>query len=262
MGSGSNGRSLGGVGVYGQGDTHAGVFGGSISGDGVSGDSSRGRGVFGLILDISSTGSGVMGVGAQNVGVFGISNDTGVIVLGGFLAGFFFGDVHVTGNLSKGGGGFSIDHPLEPANRTLHHSFVESPERKNVYDGIVVCNRRGEAVVRLPKWFEALNEDFRYQLTPIGGPAPDRHIAGEAKDNRFKIGGGTPGLKVSWQVTGLCQDPRAKAHPLVVEKRNPIGERGRYLHPGEHGKPAETSFARDILNEARKLLGERSRRER
>lgn len=256
-GSGSNGSNLGGVGVYGHGDTNVGVLGVSVSGRGVSGDSNKGPGVFGS----SSTASGVIGLSSQSVGVFGISNGTGVIGWGGDQAALFIGDVEITGNLTKGGGGFSIDHPLDPANRTLQHSFVESPERKNVYDGVAVCNRRGEAVVRLPKWFETLNSDFRYQLTPIGGPAPDLHIAGEVKDNKFTIGGGTPSLRVSWQVTGVRQDPWAKAHPLVVEERKTAAKRGRYLHPEEYGKSAKTSFLREIFDEARKLLSARARQE-
>ena len=36
-----------------------------------------------------------------------------------------FGDLSITGSLSKGGRGFKIDHPLEPDKKYLHHSFVE-----------------------------------------------------------------------------------------------------------------------------------------
>ena len=50
---------------------------------------------------------------------------------------YFYGDVSITGSLSKGGGGFKIDHPLEPDKKFLSHSFVESPDMKNVYDGNV-----------------------------------------------------------------------------------------------------------------------------
>ena len=258
-GSGSNGRRLGGVGVFGEGDTNTGVRGASRSGNGVSGDSNRGAGVFGSSTNVS----GVIGLSTQNVGVLGVGAITGVIGAGvaGGQAALFLGDVQITGNLSKGGGGFSIDHPLDPANRTLHHSFVESPERKNVYDGIAVCNRRGEAVVRLPKWFEALNADFRYQLTAIGGPAPDLHVASEVTDNKFTIGGGAPGLRVSWQVTGVRQDPWAKAHPLVTEEKKARGQRGRYLHPEEHGKSADANSLSAIADQARQLLDEQTQQE-
>ena len=85
----------------------------------------------------------------ENVGLLGISNGTGIIAAGGPDAGFFFGNVSVTGSISKGGGGFTIDHPLDPANRYLRHSFVESAEMKNLYDGIAVCDSNGEAAVLL-----------------------------------------------------------------------------------------------------------------
>ena len=50
------------------------------------------------------------------------------------------GNVDVIGTLSKGGGSFKIDHPLDPANKYLYHSFVESPDMKNMYDGNVTTD--------------------------------------------------------------------------------------------------------------------------
>jgi hypothetical protein len=238
-GTGSNGRRLGGVGVQGESDTSTGVFGTSISGTGVSGDSNDGIGVSGF----SQTRAAVLGLSSQGTGVLGVSNDVGVVALGGELAGLFFGDVRITGSLFKGGGGFEIDHPLVPADKYLRHSFVESPDRKNVYDGIATCNRRGEATVTLPKWFDALNADFRYQLTPIGASAPDLFIAEEIKDQRFRIAGGSAGLKVSWQVTGIRCDPWAEANPLHVEERKPRKDKGRYLHPEAHGLSGDRGVA-------------------
>lgn len=146
-------------------------------------------------------------------------------------AGYFDGNVHVAGTLTKSAGSFKIDHPLDPANRYLMHSFVESPDMKNVYDGVIELDEMGEAWVELPTYFDALNRDFRYQLTPIGGPAPGLYVAREVEDNRFQIAGGEPGLKVSWQVTGIRQDPYAEAHRIPVEPMKPEGERGTYLHP-------------------------------
>ncbi len=155
---------------------------------------------------------------------------------GGFAA-YLDGPVYVSGYLTKAGGGFTIDHPLDPTNKTLTHSFVESPDMMNVYNGNVLLDARGEATVELPEWFEALNRDFRYQLTPIGGPGPSLHVAEEVKGNRFKIAGGSPGLKVSWQVTGIRQDPWANAHRIVVEQAKPADQRGTYLHPEAYGQP-------------------------
>ncbi|HEV3077599.1 MAG TPA: hypothetical protein VHB47_24475 [Thermoanaerobaculia bacterium] len=239
-GAGSNGHGLGFTGVEGESD----------SGTGVLGVSSSGRGVVGN----SDTGVAVVGIGAQNIGVAGISDGIGVLGVGGQAA-EFIGAVNVTGTLTKGGGGFLIDHPLEPANRTLCHSFVESPDMKNVYDGIAECDQRGEAVVELPDWFEALNASFRYQLTPIGAAAPHLHIAAEVSENRFKIAGGSVGLKVSWQVTGIRQDAWARAHRLAVEREKTPAQRGRFLHPEEHGKPVEDGVHHHLAALAHSDLG-------
>jgi hypothetical protein len=78
----------------------------------------------------------------------------------------------------------------------MNHSFVESPEMKNVYDGVAVLDANGEASVMLPDWFEALNEGFRYQLTPVGAPAPQLHVADEIAHAQFRIAGGVPGQRV------------------------------------------------------------------
>ncbi len=113
----------------------------------------------------------------------------------------------------------------------------------NVYNGNIVLDTNGEAWVELPEWFEALNRDCRYQLTPIGGPGPNLYIAQEVRDNRFQIAGGTPGLKVSWQVTGIRRDPYAEANRTVVEEDKPPQERGTYLHPQAYGQPETRGLA-------------------
>ena len=127
-------------------------------------------------------------------------------------------DLNVGGSLSKAGGGFKIDHPLDPENKYLWHSFVESPDMKNVYDGVVELDSAGEAEVELPEWFEALNRDFRYQLTPVAAPAPNLHVSQEVSSNRFYIAGGAPKMKVSWQVTGIRQDDYANTHRIPIEE--------------------------------------------
>ena len=110
---------------------------------------------------------------------------------------------------------------------------------KNVYDGVRSLDQAGEAWVPLPKWFEALNGDFRYQLTAIGAPMPTLHIAQEISGNRFKISGGLPGRKVSWQVTGIRQDAYAQAHRIQVEEEKPELAKGTYLHPELYGQLEE-----------------------
>jgi len=185
-----------------------------------------------------ASGTGVIGE-AENgnlaIGVWGISSSG--------VAGQFSGNVNVTGSLSKSGGSFKIDHPIDPANKYLYHSFVESPDMKNIYDGVVKLDAQGQAVVQLPAWFGALNREFRYQLACIGGFAPV-YIAEEISENRFKISGGKPGMKVSWMVTGIRQDAWANAHRIAVEEDKPMQERGYYLHPELYGQPPSNSTDR------------------
>ncbi|MCD4820319.1 MAG: hypothetical protein K8S23_16700 [Candidatus Cloacimonetes bacterium] len=152
------------------------------------------------------------------------------------------GDVEIIGNLSKSGGSFLIDHPFDPANKYLSHSFVESPDMMNVYNGNVILDNKGETVVELPHYFETLNMEFRYQLTPIGASAPNLYIAEKISGNKFKIAGGKSGLEVSWQVTGIRNDPYAKAHRIQVEKDKPAHEKGKYLHPKFYGQGEEKAM--------------------
>mgnify|MGYP006288106603 FL=1 len=129
------------------------------------------------------------------------------------------GDVDITGDFSVSGDkAFRIDHPLDPENKWLYHSCVESSERLTTYSGNVILDENGEATVEFPDWFEALNKDFRYQLTPIGGPSPSLHIAQKVKNNKFSIGGGCPGLEVSWQVTAVRNDKHARENPFKAER--------------------------------------------
>jgi len=152
-------------------------------------------------------------------------------------------DLTVTSSLSKPSGSFKIDHPLDPEHKILYHSFVESPDMKNVYDGVATLDADGQAWVVLPAYFEALNKDFRYQLTAIGAPAPSLYIAQEVRGNRFQIAGGKPGGKISWQVTGIRQDAFAEKHRIQVEVEKPVGEQGYYLYPEAYGQPEEKGVA-------------------
>ena len=147
--------------------------------------------------------------------------------------------MHVSGDLSASGSKpFRIDHPLDPENKYLYHYALESPQVLNMYRGNVVLDASGEAWVELPDYFHAINKDFHYQLTCVGGFAPV-HIAQEIENNRFKIAGGTPGLKVSWTVTGVRSDPYLERYGAPVEKLKPEDEQGRYLHPELYGMPVE-----------------------
>ena len=195
--------------------------------------------------DIGAGGFGVLAVGGTSRGA-GNRGGSGILAAPGEgldgasngLAGDFRGDVEVSGNLSKGGGSFKIDHPLNPQNKYLYHSFVESPDMMNIYNGNVVTGGNGDATIELPAYFEALNRDFRYQLTVIGTFA-QAIVADEIKDNRFTIKTSAANVKVSWQVTGIRQDPYANMNRIKVEEDKPERERGLYLHPEAFNQPGE-----------------------
>jgi hypothetical protein len=211
------------------------------NGRAIEGNSVAGNGMHGL--SSSGTASGVFGENsAQGFGIAGRTNGSGDAVFGDNLnpagrAGYFNGNVRVQGTLTKAAGAFEIDDPVDPANKILDHSFVESPDMMNIYNGNVTLNDKGEAVVQMPGYFQALNQDFRYQLTAIGAPGPNLYIAEEIANNRFKIAGGQPGSKVSWQVTGIRHDPYAVQNRIPNEIDKPADQQGMYLHPELYGQP-------------------------
>jgi len=198
----------------------------------------------------STGGAGVQALGSANDGVAGTSGDGiyatnpdgGTAATGGY-AGYFSGDINVTGAVYAGTKDFRIDHPTDPANKYLLHASVESSEMMNIYSGNATLDGSGQAVVQLPAWFEAVNGDFRYQLTSIGAPGPGLYIAQKISGNRFKIAGGSAGSEVSWQVTAVRHDAYAKAYPLIVEQEKGAKERGHYIHPELYGAPKEQGIA-------------------
>jgi len=111
----------------------------------------------------------------------------------------------------------------------------------NVYNGNLVLGPDGSAWVEMPDWFEALNRDFRYQLTAIGAPGPNLYVAEKMTDSRFKVAGGAAGLEVSWQVTGIRQDAYANAHRIPVEELKSDKDRGLYLNAEAFGLPENMS---------------------
>jgi hypothetical protein len=216
---GVNNSASGGFGVYGQANNSAGF--------GVAGVNTAGYGLNGFN---KSTGEGISFAGPTLL-IAAFNGTTGLFNLDNSGNGWFAGNLNVTGRLTKGSGSFKIDDPLDPAHKYLSHSFVESPDMKNVYDGVSVLDAHGSAWVTLPDYFEALNRDFRYQLTAIGTPAPNLYIAKKVSGNRFKIAGGKPHGEVSWQVTGIRHDAYADAYRIPVEEEKPLQEQGHYLHP-------------------------------
>lgn len=174
------------------------------------------KGVQGLASATTGEIRGVEGIasgtGGTKIGVYGSAS-------GGTTnwAGYFQGNVEVTGTLTKSKDELMVDHPLDPENKYLVHSGVNSNEMKNFYDGVVILDNNGKASVRLPDWFEALNTDFRYQMTAIGNPCPNLYISKKISNNGFEIAGGEPNAEISWQVTGIRKDSYALKNPIVQE---------------------------------------------
>ncbi len=206
--------------------------------------STDGRGVYGLASAItgftyggwfesaSSNGRGVVGrtlaLSGMTFGVYGISSSIdgyGVYSEGRFAA---------TGTKA-----FQIDHPLRPETHYLNHFCAESPEPQNFYNGVVVLDARGEAWVQLPDYFEAINRNPRYILTPVGAPMPNLHVAQKIQGNRFKIAGGVPGGEVSWEVKAIRNDRWVQEYGYETEQEKEDEIKGKYLHPELYGQPKE-----------------------
>jgi hypothetical protein len=232
----------------------------------------NGVGVDGIGQNSASTGTssarGVQGAAFSNdaycmgVGAYGNPFTTGPVTSYGIVAnatggttnysGYFFGDVYVGGSLSKASGTFKIDHPQDPENKYLYHSFVESPEMMNIYNGNITTDGSGVAVVTLPDYFQALNQDFRYQLTVIGTFA-QAIVSKEISANQFEVKTSVPNVKVSWQVTGVRHDAYANANRVVpVVDKEPYNK-GKYLNPKELGKSESLRIGSDVS----KAVGQR-----
>jgi hypothetical protein len=232
-----------GIGVYALADattgTTAGIRGQSASSSGIglwglassaTGDTT---GVYGKVN--SPTGTGVHGFAGSATGVnYGVYGETANLSDG-------FGVYSVGDSATTGLKLFQIDHPLDPANRFLNHFSAEGPEPYLVYRGTVTLNQLGAAAVDLPDYFESINRDPQYQLTPIGAPA-NLYIAQEVVNNRFIIAGGEPGMKVCWTVTAVRNDAFVQRYGVKQEPIKTQAQRGRYLHPELYNQPASRAI--------------------
>jgi hypothetical protein len=120
----------------------------------------------------------------------------------------------------------TVDHPLDPVNKTLSHTAVQAPEMTTQYDGTVVTDERGEATIYLPAYAEAFSGDFRYQLTPIADRPVVATVVRELEEGSFTLRTDAPATKVCWQVSGKRHDAWARKNRLVAEADKP-GEEQR-----------------------------------
>ena len=188
--------------------------------------------------------TGVFGEGATAVRASGETYGVLAIHNGGLTGygGWFSTRVHITGDLDVSGTkNFKIDHPFDPSGSYLVHAAVESSEVLNQYSGTIVLDENGRATIELDHWFSEINTDLRYQLTAVGAPAPNLHIAQEVVDNRFVVAGGSPGLKVSWQITARRNDAYMQQYPFRAEEPKTGIENGTYLCPECHDQPESAS---------------------
>jgi hypothetical protein len=204
--------------------TNPGIWSAAVRGQ------NNGTGGYGIGVWGSQDGSGwgVYGTSVSGIGVYGCASATsgyGVYSGGRFAA---------TGTKS-----FQIDHPLHPETHYLNHFCTECPEPMNAYSGVVTLDARGEAWVQLPDYFEAINRDPRYTLTPIGAAMPNLHVAVEIQGNRFKIAGGVPGKKVSWEVKAIRNDLWVQRYGYQTEQEKEDAIKGKYLNPELYGQPKE-----------------------
>lgn len=242
-------NNTGGTGVQGETDSKAafgvsGVnYGGSGSGDaiGVIGIGNAGTGVWGQTTNgekyavygkNGSTGTTHNNIGVGGEGYVGVYGKT---TSGGY-------GVYSDGELgSSGTKSFIIDHPSDPENKMLKHYCMESPEVLNLYRGNIILDQNGEAVVTLPDYFESINTNFSYNLTPIGA-AVNLYIKEKINNGQFKIAGGNPNMEVSWTVYAERNDKYVQKYPnakaVEVEKR----QKGTYIHPELYGQPKEKSM--------------------
>jgi hypothetical protein len=225
-------------------------------------NSTDGYGVYGVATATGLTityGGYFESLATGGRGVFGAGPGYGVLGEGG---GFPFPfAVYAVGNLGASGSKpFRIDHPDDPGNKYLLHYAAESPEVINFYSGKATLDAAGQVAIDLPLYFARINRDPRYTLTAMGAPMPMLHIAEEIDESAltagaasepgegvpvcsFRIAGGTPGGKVSWEVKALRNDRWVQRHGAPVEMDKPALEKGTYQHPDLYGQPPEKGMS-------------------
>lgn len=262
---GTSTRAGDGIGIVGVGNaTQTYTLPPTISGTGGAGVAGTGTkiGVFGHAVD--NNGYGVYSSG--NLHATGtITSDQPIIAPRGIITDVFVVDENgmtVDGSLmaqsitaagdlmASGTKNFIIDHPNDPANKYLKHASVESNEILNLYRGTATFNAFGEAVIDLPDYYDAINRNPSYQLTPIGAAMPNLFIAEEVNHGRFMIAGGEPGKKVSWTITAERNDVYLQRNPQIRDMVVDKGEnRGKYLIPEVYGRGAKSEIMKHKLAE-------------
>jgi hypothetical protein len=214
------------------------------------GQSSGTRGIVGLSLLANNNSIGINGqyIGGGNIdaiGVLGLANSNvnwgyGVFGQGNWRALYGNGNFAVTGTKA-----FQIDHPFDPENKFLLHYCLESPEVLNMYRGTITLDENGDAYIELPNYFNAININFSYHLTPMGASMPNLYIAEEINQKGiFKVSGGIPNKKISWTVYAERNDEWIKQNPFSksIELDKKPHEKGKYLRPELYNQPNDKAI--------------------
>lgn len=218
---GSNLRTNGGLGIEG------------IGFNGTAGETNyqQGFGIYGENYDANTPAGN--GIGVAGKGYWGVVGEDRY--LGAQIGAY---GVLANGDLgSNGVKSFVIDHPLDPDNKFLKHFSIESNEVINMYRGNATFDANGETVVEMPSYFNAINQNFSYQLTCVGGYA-NIYVKEKLVDGKFKIAGGYEGLEVSWVVYAERNDPYLQQYPFhkIVEQEKTERQKGKYMMPALYGK--------------------------
>jgi hypothetical protein len=225
---GNNLRNNGGAGVLGNG------FNGVL---GIS-NQSTGYGVYAENFDnIAPLGNGVGVAGKGFYGVLGIDRYSGTQT--GAYGVYANGNMGATGTKT-----FNIDHPKDPENKFLRHFSIESNEVLNFYRGTAVFDANGNAVIKLPDYFNDINKNISYQLTPIGAYMTLFIEEKVNAKNQFKVSGGISGKEVSWAVYAERNDLYLQKNPnhreVEVEKKGI--QKGKYLIPALYNAKPENGI--------------------
>jgi hypothetical protein len=227
-----------GIGVVAVAATNSGVFGMSGSGGpavpnvpniaGVVGSSDAQFGVIGK----SNTATGVVGYSKNSIGVVGQTSNPGS------FAGFFIGNVHMTGTLSSDVPKGTVV-PFPDGTRRLLYC-MESPEVWFEDFGTAKL-RRGRTVVRLDADFaKVIKPDYRVFLTPEGdcrGLFVRRKNA--ASFEVRELMGGKSSIAFSYRIVGRRKDIKERRRferidtqlPLLRARTAQPARRARIPHP-------------------------------
>lgn len=141
--------------------------------------------------------------------------------------------------LTNGIKAFKIDHPLAPAERWLYHNAVEGDGHYTLYRGNITLDHSGRAVVQMPDWFDALNDDLVITYGEWGREVSDAPRTSHRIKNGWVIVG-QPLRRVSWMASGVRRDAWAAGNPLQVESEKDDKDKGYVAAWREYG--LEQSF--------------------